>query len=108
MASYYTVIAFQFLSLICTFEDITFEDVTHRNAVTTRVKRVAWMSCPTELEKKEVLQADLERNVSLCLHNSFCRDREQTCCKPGCNSVDMLQKVLDDSEMVEQEPEATK
>ena len=92
--------------------------LTHTNAVTTAVKRVAWMSCTTELEKKEVLQADLERNVSLCLHNSFCRNREQTCCKPGLleqeswgsafNSVDMLQKVLDDSEMVEQEPEAMK
>ena len=46
--------------------------LTHRNAVTTAVKRIAGMSCTTEQEIKEVLQADLERNVSLCLHNSFC------------------------------------
>ena len=51
--------------------------LTHRNAVTTEVKRVAGMSCPTEQVKREVLQADLERNVSLCLHNSFCWNREQ-------------------------------
>ena len=62
--------------------------LTHRNAVTTAVKRVAGISCFTEKEKKEVLQADLERNVSLCLHNSFCRNRKQKvnvdllpCCK---------------------------
>ena len=62
--------------------------LTHRNAVTTSVKRVAPMTCTTENEKKEVLQADLELNVSLCLHNSFCRNREQKvnvdlqpCCK---------------------------
>ena len=51
--------------------------LTHRNAVTTAVKRVAGAPCVTEDEKKEVLRADLERNVSLCLHNSFCRNREQ-------------------------------
>ena len=60
----------------------------HRNAVTTAVKRVAGMSCTTESKNKEVLQADLEQNVSLCLHNSFCRIQEQKvnvnlapCCK---------------------------
>ena len=43
----------------------------------------------TETEKREVLRADLERNVSLCINNSFCRYREQKmnvdllpCCKP--------------------------
>ena len=51
--------------------------LTHRNAVTTAVKRVAGAPYVTEDEKKEVLRADLERNVSLCLHNSFCRNREQ-------------------------------
>ena len=97
--------------------------LTHRNAVTTAVKRVDRMSCNTQKERKEVSQTDLERNVSLCLHNSFCRNREQKrnvdllpCCKQrlleqeSCgtarNSVDMLQKVLDDSEKGEQEPEA--
>ena len=61
----------------------------HRNAVTRAVKRVAGAPCVTETEKREVLRADLERNVSLCLHNSFCRNREQMvkvdllpCCKP--------------------------
>ena len=34
---------------------------THRNAVTTAVKRVAGRLCVTDQEKKEVLQADLER-----------------------------------------------
>ena len=63
--------------------------LTHRNAVTTAVKRVAGTPCVQEHEKKEVLQADRERKVSLCLHNSFCRSREQKvnfdllpCCKP--------------------------
>ena len=51
--------------------------LTHRNAVTTAVKRVAGAACVTETEKREVLRADLERNVSLCLHNSFFRNREQ-------------------------------
>ena len=56
--------------------------------------------------------------MSLCLHNSFCRNREQKvnvdllpCCKPRLleqeicgtarNSVDMLEKVLEDSETEE-------
>ena len=97
--------------------------LTHRNAVTTAVKRVAGAPCVTEDEKKEVLRADLERNVSLCLHNSFCRNREQKvnvdllpCCKPrlleqeswgtACNSMDMLEKVLEDSEAEDQDGEA--
>ena len=99
--------------------------LTHRNAVTTAVKRVAGTSCTTEKERKEVLQAELEQNVSMCLHNSFCRNREQKvnvdlllvpCCKQRLlkqeswgtaqSSVDMLQKVLEDSEKGEQEPEA--
>ena len=89
--------------------------LTHRNTVTTAVKRVAGAPCATEAEKTDVLRADLERNVSLCLHNSFCRNREQKvnadllpCCKPRLleqeswgtarNSVDMLEKDLEDSE----------
>ena len=71
----------------------------------------------------KVLRADLERNVSLCLHNNFCRNREQKvnvdilpCCKQRrleqeslCkaeNSVQMLQKVLEDNEIGEQEQKA--
>ena len=51
--------------------------LTDRNAVTTAVKRVAGKPCTTENEIKEFSGFDLERNVSLCLHNSFCRNREQ-------------------------------
>ena len=97
--------------------------LTRRNAVTIAVKRAAGMSCTTERERKEVLQAVLERNVSLCLQNSFCRNREQKvnvdlllCCKQRLleqeswdrarNSVDMLQKELEDGEKREQEQEA--
>ena len=86
------------------------------------MKRVAGKPCVTDQEKKEVLQADRERNLSLCLNNSFCRNREQKvnvdllpCCKPrlleqeswgtALNSVDILQKVLEDSEAGEQEQE---
>ena len=86
------------------------------------MKRVAGAPCVTEGEKKEVLRADLERNVSLCLHNSFCRNREQKvyvdllpCCKPRLleqeswdtarNSMDMLEKVLEDSEADDQDEE---
>ena len=89
--------------------------LTHRTAVTIAVKRVAGAPCVTENEKREVLRADLERNVSLCFHNSFCRNREQKvnvdllpCCKPrlleqeswgtALNSMDILEKVLEDSE----------
>ena len=97
--------------------------LTHRNAVTTAVKRVAGAPCATEDEKKQVLRADLERNVSLCLHNSFCRNREQKvnvdmlpCCKPRLleqeswgtarNSMVMLEKVLEDSDAEDQDGEA--
>ena len=96
--------------------------LTHRNAVTTAVKRVAGNPCVTDQEKKDVLQADLERNVSLRLHSSFCRNREQKvnvdllpCCKPRLleheswgtarNSVDITQKILEDSEAGEKEHE---
>ena len=98
--------------------------LTHRNAVTAAVKRVAGAPCVTEDEKKEMRRrADLERNVSRCLHNSFCRNREQKvnvnllpCCKPRLseqeswgtarNSMDMLEKVLEDSEAEDQDGEA--
>ena len=36
--------------------------LTHRNAVTTAVMRVAGTPCVTEAERREVLRADLERN----------------------------------------------
>ena len=97
--------------------------LTHRNAVTMAVKRVAGAPCVMETEKREVLRADLERNVSLCLHSSFCRNREQKvnvdllpCCKPRLleqeswgtarKSMDILEKILEDSEIEEQEQES--
>ena len=60
--------------------------VTHRNAVTTVVKRTLKTIDCDGREKKEMLKEDLERNVTLCLHNSFCRNRETNvdplpCCK---------------------------
>ena len=59
--------------------------LTQRNAVSTAVKRVPGAPRATETENSEVLQADLERNVSLCLDDSFCRNREQKV------NVDLLQ-----------------
>ena len=60
--------------------------VTHRNAVTTAVKRTSRTSECNGREKEETLKEDMERNVTLCLHNSFCRNRESNvdplpCCK---------------------------
>ena len=55
--------------------------------MTTAVNRVPGMSCATQKERKEILQADLERNVSLCLHNSFCRNRAEG----ECGSATLLQ-----------------
>ena len=49
--------------------------VHHRNAVTTAVKRISRTSESSGKEKEEMLTKDLERNVTLCLHNSFCRNR---------------------------------
>ena len=60
--------------------------VTHLNAVTTAVKRISRTSEHCGKEKEEMLKEDLERNVTLCLHNSFCRNRDSNvdplpCCK---------------------------
>ena len=60
--------------------------MTHRNAVTTAGKRISRTSERDGREKEEMLKEDLERNMTLCLHNSFCRNRESnvdplTCCK---------------------------
>ena len=45
--------------------------LTHMNAVTTWVVRVVGPPCVTEQDKKQVLQADLERNVTVysCYRN---------------------------------------
>ena len=50
--------------------------VTHRNAITTEVKRTSRTSECDGREREEMLKEDLERNLTLCLHNSFCRNRE--------------------------------
>ena len=50
--------------------------VIHRNAVTTAVKRTSRTSECDGREREEMLKEELERNVTLCLHNSFCRNRE--------------------------------
>ena len=46
--------------------------VTHRNAVTTALKRTSRTSECDGREKEEMLKEDLERNMTLCLHKSFC------------------------------------
>ena len=51
--------------------------VTHRNAVTTAVKSKSRTSECDGREKEEMLKEDLERNVTLCLHNSFGRQNSE-------------------------------
>ena len=46
--------------------------VTHRNTATAAVKRTFRTSERDGREKEEMLKEDLERIVTLCLHNSFC------------------------------------
>ena len=87
--------------------------VTHRNAVTTAVKRISRTSERDGRQKKEMLKEDLERNMTLCLHNSFCRNREsnveplpcckqwveeQKCWRTASNSVRIANDVLQDTE----------
>ena len=87
--------------------------VTHRNAVTTAVKKISRTSERSGTEKAERLKEDLERNVTLCLHNSFCRNREsnldpllcckqrveeQKCLRTASNSVRIANDVLQDTE----------
>ena len=87
--------------------------VTHRNAVTTAVKKISRTSERSGNEKAEMLKEDLERNVTLCLHNSFCRNREsnvdplpcckqrveeQKCWRTASNSVRIVNDVLQDTE----------
>ena len=87
--------------------------VTHQNAVTNAVKRISRTSERSGKEKAEMLKEDLERKVTLCLHNSFCRNRESNvdpvpCCKQrveeqkcwttASNSVRIANDVLQDTE----------
>ena len=60
--------------------------MTHQNAVTTAVKKTSRKSECDGRKREEMLKENLERNVTLCLHNSFCRNRETSvdplpCCK---------------------------
>ena len=60
--------------------------VTHRNAVSTAVKKMSRTSDCDGRDLKEMLKEDMERNVTLCIHNSFYRNRETSldllpCCK---------------------------
>ena len=86
--------------------------VTHRNTVTTAVKRTSRTSECDGREKEEMLKEDLERNVTLSLH-SFCRNREsnvdtlpcckqrveeQKCWRTASNSVRIATDVLQDTE----------
>ena len=87
--------------------------VTHPNAVTTAVKRISRTSERVGREKEEMLKEDLERNVTLCFHNSFCRNREsnvdplpcckqrveeQKCWRTASNIVRIATDVLQDTE----------
>ena len=87
--------------------------VTHRNAVTTAKKRIFRTSELNGREKEEMLKEDLEINVTLCLHNSFCKNRESnvdplSCCKQrveeqkwwgtASNCVRIANDVLQDTE----------
>ena len=93
--------------------------VTHRNAVTTSVKRTSRTSERDGREKEKMLKEDLERNVTLCLHNSFCRNREcnvdprpccrqeseeQRCWRTASNSVRIATGVLQDTGTESAEP----
>ena len=77
--------------------------------MTTAMKRISRMSERDGREKEEMLKEDLERNVTLCLHNSFCRNREsnvdpllyckqkveeQKCWRTASNSVRIATNVL--------------
>ena len=60
--------------------------VTNRNAMTTAVKRTSRTSECDGRETEEKLKEDQERNVKLCLHDSFSWNRETNgdplpCCK---------------------------
>ena len=87
--------------------------LTHRNTVTTAVKRFSKTSVCDGRKKEEMSKEDLERNVTLCLRNSFCRNREsnvdtlpccrqrveeQKCWRTASNSVRMATDVLQDTE----------
>ena len=87
--------------------------ITHRNAVTTAVERTSRKSECDGREKEKMLKEDLERKVTFCLRNSFCRNREtnvdplpcckqrveeQKCWRTASNSVRIATDLLQDTE----------
>ena len=77
--------------------------------MTTAVKRTFRTSECGGKEREEMLKEDLERNVTLCLLNSFCRNREtniglvqrveeQKCWRTASNNVRIATDVLQDTE----------
>ena len=81
--------------------------------MTTAVKRTSRSGEGDRSEREEMLKEDLERNVTLCLQNSFCRNREsnvdplpcckqrveeQKCWRTASNSVRVATDVLPDTE----------
>ena len=87
--------------------------VTHRNAVTTTMKKTSRTNECDGREKDEIMKEDLERNVTLYPHNSFCRNiesnvdplhcckqrvEEQKCWRTASNSVRIATDVLQDTE----------
>ena len=88
--------------------------VTPRNAVTTAVKRTSRTSECDGREREEMLNGDLQKNMTLCLHNSFyrngetnvdplhcCKQRveEQRCWMTASNSVRTATNMLQDTEI---------
>ena len=87
--------------------------VTYWNAVTNALKRTVKTNDCDGREQEEMLKEDLERNVTLCLHKSFCRNREtnvdplpcckqrieeQKCWRTASNSVRIPTDMLQDNE----------
>ena len=74
--------------------------VTNRNAVTTAVKKktLKRVDCCGR-ERSEMLMEKLGRNVTPCLHNSFCRNRETNVdpLPSTSNSVRITTDVLQDT-----------
>ena len=88
--------------------------VLHRNAVTTAAKRTYRTKECYAREREEMWKENLERNVTLYLHSSFCRNREtnvdplpcckqrvkeQKCWRTASNSVRIATDVLQDTEI---------
>ena len=77
------------------------------------MKRTSRKSESDGREREDMLKEDLERNVTLCLHNSFCRNietnfdpvpcckqkvEEQKCWRTASNSVRIATNVLQNTE----------